>query len=84
MPQATIKLQAAPAPASAARKPVTPSAAPDSAKTVAPEKTEAVTTEAEEDASGGSSEGEIPLPIAIAAAALAFLALAVQLWAFIS
>jgi hypothetical protein len=43
-----------------------------------------VTTDAEEDASGDSSGGEIPLPIAIAAAALAFLALAVQLWAFIS
>lgn len=90
MPQATIKLQPAPAPA-AARKPAVPAtgaSAEGKKDSVAPapktvESKPAITGEVakvEEDASAGS----VPLPFLIAAAALALIAFGVQLWTFLS
>ena len=87
MPQATIKLQPAPAPASA-RKPAVPatvSSAEGKKDSVvqAPKKVESKPPnlgEVEEAVSAGS----VTLPFLIAAAALALIAFGVQLWTFLS
>jgi hypothetical protein len=89
MPQATIKLQVAPAPA-ASRKPVVPAAGPAEAVEGSPEKkpllkpvvssTEAsVKAETEE-----STAPEVPVVLLYAAAALALVAFGIQLWTFLS
>jgi hypothetical protein len=87
IPQATIKLQPAPAPA-AARKPASaPAGVPVEGKkdseAQAPKKVEskpASLSEAEEAVSTGS----VPLPFLLAAAALALIAFGIQLWTFLS
>lgn len=88
MPQATIKLQAAPAPAAARKStPVTASPAPSAkgeeakpAKASREESLDDGHAEAEE----ASVDGGLPVPLLIAAAALAVVAFAVQLWTFLS
>jgi hypothetical protein len=87
MPQATIKLQPAPAPA-AARKPAvaaTEASAEGKKDSAVPapknvESKPANLGEVEEAVPAGS----VPLPFLIAAAALAMIAFGVQLWTFLS
>ena len=87
MPQATIKLQPAPAPA-AARKP-TVAATEASAEgkkdseAQAPKKVESKTGEVGK-VEEAVSVGSVPLPFLIAAAALALIAFGIQLWTFLS
>jgi hypothetical protein len=99
MPQATIKLQQAPAPATAMRKPAAPAVAGapkvdnsdkadkelKEAKTVAPvAKVEPVLSESLEMSHSDDDSSGVPLPLFIAAAVLAFAALGIQIWTFIS
>ena len=83
LPQATIKLQPAPAPAANRKNPQTKESS-------APEKTDAPGTKAtkviklaDEQTDINAADG-VPLPIALAAAVLALLAVAIQVWTFIS
>ena len=87
LPQATIKLQAAPAP-SAARRPIQPLAAVQSG-----EKSVVPGTGAKEDHKSAVLEDEeleedavedIPLPFAIGAAVLALAAVGIQGWTYLS
>jgi hypothetical protein len=86
MPQATIKLQPAPAPA--VRKP----AASDLAKPDSLNKPQAKDSKAEEthltegrqEVDTGHAVSDIPLPLLLAAVVLAFVALGIQIWTFIS
>jgi hypothetical protein len=95
MPQATIKLQ--PAPAAAARKkgdaaPAAPATTPKpGALAKAPEKSSgdhpeglkpSVNPDEEEEAT--SSASELPLPLVLAAALLALAAFGIQLWTFLA
>jgi hypothetical protein len=81
MPQATIKLQQAPAPASA-QKISTPAPTVALKKGVVAKPAEAVASDDEEDQ---TASGEaLPLPLLLASAALALIAFGIQLWAFIS
>ena len=91
MPQATIKLQVAPAPAAAVRKPVvseTASVSSDDESPKVPLKDNAakvpVSVVEAADHEGNSAAGEVPMPILIAAAALALIAFGIQLWTFLS
>ena len=78
MPQATIKLQQAPAPA-AARKPAFDAALKD-------DKSENIATESESDVYNDNVDSnlELPMPILIAAAVLALVAFGIQIWTYIS
>ncbi|MEI6321927.1 MAG: hypothetical protein WCP60_02345 [bacterium] len=83
LPQATIKLQAAPAPASAARKTAeVPAGSSTSEKKVKAPSSES--PEISDEESRENAVDDIPLPIAIAAAVLALLAVGVQVWTWIS
>jgi hypothetical protein len=91
MPQATIKLQVAPAPAAAVRKPIvseTASVSSDAASPKGPLKdtvTEAPASVVEAaDHAENSASSDVPMPILIAAAALALVAFGIQLWTFLS
>ena len=91
MPQATIKLQVAPAPAAAVRKPIvseTTSVSSDDASPKGPLKDNAaessVSVVEAADHEGNSPAAEVPMPILIAAAALALIAFGIQLWTFLS
>ncbi len=96
MPQATIKLQQAPAPATAVRKPAAavgsdaPKAdndgKPVDAKPAASASriAEATLTEGVDEVDAGDDSSGIPLPFLIAAAVLALAALGIQIWTFIS
>lgn len=91
MPQATIKLQQAPAPATAVRKPAA-AVASDAAKAdndvkpvaSASKVAEATLSEGVDEVDAGSDSSGIPLPFLIAAAVLALAALGIQIWTFIS
>lgn len=91
MPQATIKLQQAPAPAASVRKPAAPAAgsepkagAPDKPSVKAEKAAGPVPSGESEETDSGDSVSEIPLPLLIAAAVLALAALGIQVWTFIS
>jgi hypothetical protein len=83
LPQATIKLQAAPA-AAAARKPLESLAVPTAKKLdlaeLKGEGKSATVSDEDEDETAENAADDIPLPFAIAAAALALLAVGVQVW----
>lgn len=84
MPQATIRLQSAPAPA-AIRKPTASylhSKTASSGEDKAGESDEAA-PEAEE-LESGATVSEIPLPVALASVILALAALAIQIWTFLA
>jgi hypothetical protein len=88
IPQATIKLQAAPAPA-IARKPIAPvtevpADGKKDASAPAPKKAEFKPLTEEGDGEDEVSSGAVPLPFLLAAAALALLAFAIQLWTYLS
>jgi hypothetical protein len=84
MPQATIKLQSAPAPASSAKKP-SQSAPTDSLKPEGGEKiVQPSKLEIEDESSVDTAPSEVPTPFLIAAAVLALAALGIQIWTFIS
>ena len=96
MPQATIKLQQAPAPATAVRKPAA-AVASDAAKAdndgkpvevkpsaPASKVAEATLSESVDEVDAGDDSSGIPLPFLIAAAVLALAALGIQIWTFIS
>jgi hypothetical protein len=86
LPQATIKLQPAPAAAAAAsavRKPVE-AEKPSEALTPAKKAPAVTSLEVSEDESTENAADDIPLPIAIAAVVLALLAVGVQVWTLIS
>lgn len=91
IPQATIKLQSAPAPA-AARKPVVAvSEVPIEGKKETAEPAQkkvgskpADLDEQEDEEEEEVSAGAIPLPFLLAAAALALIAFGIQLWTFLS
>lgn len=89
IPQATIKLQSAPAPA-AARKPVVAvSEVPIDGKKEtaepAPKKVGSKPADLEEEEEEEvEPAGAIPLPFLLAAAALALIAFGIQLWTFLS
>jgi hypothetical protein len=98
MPQATIKLQPAPA-AAALRKPAeaapaTPAATAASTAPAAPtakasNKVDAKavvlnTAKDDEDSETEVAASEIPFPLVIAVAALAFIAFGIQLWTFLA
>jgi hypothetical protein len=78
MPQATIKLQSAPAPASAQK--ISPVSAENKSSLPKPSDAE-VSAEPEENAVVGDA---VPLPLLLAAAALALVALGIQFWMFLS
>jgi hypothetical protein len=92
MPQATIKLQQAPAPAVAFKKPAAPAEGNVLKEGPASEKpnlketkpSETVLAEDEAESVAGGSVSELPLPLLIAAAVLALAALGIQVWTFIS
>ena len=82
LPQATIKLQAAPVPA-AARKPYLASvvSAPVASEVSAENEGDLSNAhESSDDETEGKDSESVPMPIAIAAALLALLAVAVQVW----
>jgi hypothetical protein len=87
MPQATIKLQVAPAPASSLKSapPVTTTkeagTAPQKPASLTPVIEEKEEEAGDEDAAATSG---IPLPLLIAAAALALLAFGIQIWTYLS
>jgi len=88
MPQATIKLQVAPRPAAATRKPAEGdvTTADSSSKKL---ETDGETVPSRAVDTNVDVEDEVPapevsLPIAIAAAVLALIAFAIQAWTFIS
>jgi hypothetical protein len=93
LPQATIKLQPAPAPATAAKtgipaaKPAAPAPAVAPAQPASPFKKApslekaALTTDDEEDVSDGV---DLPMPIAIGALVLSMAALGIQIWTFMT
>jgi hypothetical protein len=96
MPQATIKLQQAPAPATAVRKPAA-AVASDAAKAEndgkpvevkpsapASKVAEATLSEGVDEVDAGDDSSGIPLPFLIAAAVLALAALGIQIWTYIS
>jgi hypothetical protein len=91
MPQATIKLQQAPAPATLVRKPAA-AVASDAAKAdndgkpvaSASKVAEATLSEGVDEVDAGDDSSGIPLPFLIAAAVLALAALGIQIWTFIS
>ena len=96
MPQATIKLQQAPAPATAVRKPAA-AVASDAAKAdndgkpvevkpsaPASKVAEPTLSEGVDEVDAGDDSSGIPLPFLIAAAVLALAALGIQIWTFIS
>jgi len=91
MPQATIKLQPAPA-ASAVRKPAEASPAVAATAAKAPEKPDAKVDNtkvdsqddgADTDTDTESSSSELPTGLVIAVAALALVAFGIQLWTFL-
>jgi hypothetical protein len=84
MPQATIKLQQAPAPVAAKKPVVVATSFPktegqDEAKEPKSGKAAIALTETE-----GSAEGGVPAVLLMAAAALAVVAFGIQIWIFIS
>jgi hypothetical protein len=82
LPQATIKLQPAPAPAAALRKPAQPvaSIAALSAAGAKEDHKSLVTDDEEEE----NAAEDLPLPFAIAAITLALAALGIQVWTLYS
>ena len=88
IPQATIKLQAAPAPA-IARKPIAPATEVPAegqrdAVAPAPKKAESKPVSEQDDGEDEGSAGAVPLPFLLAAAALALIAFGIQLWTYLS
>ena len=88
IPQATIKLQSAPAPA-AARKPVVavsevPIEGKKETAEPAPKRAESKPVSEEDDGEDEVSAGAVPLPFLLAAAALALIAFGIQLWTYLS
>lgn len=91
MPQATIKLQQAPAPATTVRKPAV-SVASEAPKVETEGKALAADSKAGEpslpdnmeEMEAGDVPSEIPIPLLIAAAVMALAALGIQIWTFIS
>jgi hypothetical protein len=84
MPQATIKLQQAPAPVAAKKPMIVATSLPktegqEEAKDLKEGKAAVAPTETE-----GSAEGGVPAALLMAAAALALVAFGVQVWLFIS
>jgi hypothetical protein len=83
LPQATIKLQLAPAPAAAARKPLSP--IKDADNTVPPAaKSEPAGVSLSESGKNQKTTEEAPLPLLVAAAGLTLVALGIQIWTFYS
>jgi hypothetical protein len=76
LPQATIKLQPAPAPASAR--------VPHQSPIAASEEKKKSSNTAEEASSEEGSADEFPLPLAATAAILALAAVGIQVWALVS
>jgi hypothetical protein len=90
MPQATIKLQPAPAPASARKPASAPAGVPAEGKKDSeaqpPKKVESKPANLGEAGKmeEAVSAGSVPLPFLLAAAALALIAFGIQLWTFLS